>query len=193
MLAVVIIAATAGLIYWKVSSSRVYVENSTITAPLIDLSPDTAGTLQAVYVNEGDTIAANTPVAEVGTSLIFSKVGGVVVTVRNDIGKLVNAGDPVITMIDPTQLRVVGQVQENKGLSQIAVGDPVQFTVDAFGSQTFDGVVDEISPTSEASDIVFSISDQREEQNFDVKVRFDTSEYSQLKNGMSAKMWIYHQ
>ena len=96
-------------------------------------------------------------------------------------------------MIDPTQLRVVGQVQENEGLSKIQVGDPVTFTVDAFGSQTFSGVVDEVSPTSEESQIVFNISDQREEQNFDVKARFDTTAYPQLKNGMSARMWIYTQ
>jgi multidrug resistance efflux pump len=94
-------------------------------------------------------------------------------------------------MIDPTTLRIVGQIDENKGLDKIAVGQYATFTVDAFGSQKFSGVVDEISPEAQSQDVVFQISDKREEQIFDVKVRYDTTQYPQLKNGMSAKLWVY--
>ncbi len=65
------------------------------------------------------------------------------------------------------------------------------FTVDAFGGQTFTGVIDEVAPTSNQSGIVFNISNQRQVQQFDVKARFDTTAYPQLRNGMSARMWIY--
>jgi hypothetical protein len=41
------------------------------------------------------------------------------------------------------------------------------------------------------SDIVFSISDKREEKEFEVKATFDADAYPELKNGMSAKMWVY--
>jgi multidrug efflux pump subunit AcrA (membrane-fusion protein) len=85
----------------------------------------------------------------------------------------------------------VGEIDENKGLDLIKVGDPVTFTVDAFGGQKFSAVVDEISPTSNQSGIVFNISNSRETQQFDIKARFDTTTYTQLKNGMSARMWIY--
>src|SRR5262249_54386642 len=97
----------------------------------------------------------------------------------------------VVEMIDPSELRVVGKVDENKGLDRIAVGDSVSFTVDAFGGKTYSAVVDEISPTSEQSGIVFNISDKREVKQFDVKARFDTAAYPELRNGMSARMWIY--
>jgi len=43
---------------------------------------------------------------------------------------------------------------------------------------------------SREGDVVFNISDKREVKQFDVKVRFDISKYPELKNGMSAKMWI---
>ena len=46
-------------------------------------------------------------------------------------------------------------------------------------------------PTAESSDVVFTVSDQRQEQNFDVKIKFDTTLYPELKNGMSAKIWVY--
>jgi multidrug resistance efflux pump len=94
-------------------------------------------------------------------------------------------------MIDPTALRVVGTIDENKGLSAIKVGAPVSFTVDAFGNKSFTGIVDEISPTANDTSVVFSISDQRPTNRFDVKVRYDVAAHPEFKNGMSAKMWVY--
>jgi multidrug resistance efflux pump len=177
--------------YLGVESQRVYIEDSTVKAPAIALAPTTDGTLQQVYVSVGDTIAPNTVVAEVGTELIKSTIGGLIISTDTNIGSLVNSGMPVVTMIDPTQMRVDGQLEEDKGLNDVAVGDRAIFTVDAFPGKTYDGVVSEVSPTSQASDVVFQVSDQREEQNFDVYVAFDISKYPELKNGMSAKIWVY--
>ena len=94
-------------------------------------------------------------------------------------------------MIDPEQLRVTGQVEEDKGLKDIKVGQTAIFTVDAFGSKKYSGIVDQINPTADSGDIVFNISNTRQENNFDVKIRFDSNQYPELKNGMSAKLWIY--
>ncbi len=191
-IAVLIIAALAGgFIYWHIESSRVYIDTSSIVAPEIDLSPSQGGILEGVYVNEGDAVTANQTVARVGDQLIQAKVAGIIISVPDTVGAQVDPGSPVVTMIDPTQLRVVGEIDENKGLDLIKVGDPVTFTVDAFGGQKFSAVVDEISPTSNQSGIVFNISNSRETQQFDIKARFDTTTYTQLKNGMSARMWIY--
>ncbi len=178
-------------IYFILTSGQVFTDKAQIEAPLINLAPATGGVLNQIYVNPGDRIAANMPVALVGNELVKSTIAGTVVGTETNIGELVNPGQTVATMIDPGALRVVGQVDENKGLAQIAVGDRAVFTVDAFASQNFSGVVDEISPTSHASGVVFNISDQRQTQSFDVKVRYDVSAYPELKNGMSARLWIY--
>ncbi len=191
---VIVVGGGIGALAYILSSSKtVYIENATITAPIVDLSPSAAGTLNAVYVSAGDTIAPNTVVATVGTELIKTTSGGLVITANNNIGKTMSPSDTVVEMIDPTQLRVVGQVQEDKGLADIQVGQRAEFTVDAFGGQKFQGVVDQVAPSAQSSDVVFNVSNQREEQNFDVKVRFDTSALPQLKNGMSAKLWVYKQ
>lgn len=192
---VVIGGAGAGL-YYYVNTKTVYIDLSQITAPLINLSPVNSGVLEAVYVNVGDNVAVNTPVARVGNEIVKAKVAGEIVSVDTNIGEYVNAitgQGTVATMIDPTQLRVVGNLDENKGLSEVKVGDLATFTVDAFGSQVFKGVVDEVSPTSNQSDVVFNISDQRPTNQFAIKVRFDPAQYPQLKNGMSAKIWVYKQ
>jgi multidrug resistance efflux pump len=186
-----VLVICGGLLYWQSSSTRVGIDTSLIQAPLINLSPTGAGQLEETYVNEGDMVAANTPVAKVGDEIIKTKIAGEIVTVENNVGKNVNPGEAVATMIDPSQLRVVGTIDENKGLSKIHVGQLVSFTVDAFGSKTYYGVVDEVSPTSHQTDVVFNISGSRPTQQFDIKARFDQQAYSEIKNGMSAKMTVF--
>ena len=88
-------------------------------------------------------------------------------------------------------MRIVGRLEEDKGLKDVKVGQRVVFEVDAFGTKQYEGIIDEVSPTSRASDVVFNISDQRQENEFNVKARFNLSQDPELKNGMSAKMWIY--
>lgn len=197
MLAAFIVLVIGGGIgatmYLLATSKTVYIEKSQITAPLAPLSSSVGGTLKAVFVSEGDVVPPNTVVAQVDTELIKSTAGGLVVTVNNNIGKHVDPNSPVVVTIDPKELRVVGQVQEDKGLTSIHVGDPVSFTVDAFGGKKFVGVVDTVSPISASQDVVFSVSDKREEKDFAIKANYDVSLHPELKNGMSAKMWVYKQ
>jgi multidrug resistance efflux pump len=190
-IAVIIILAIGGLITWKIISARVYVEDANVSAPIISLYPSANGTLQEVYVNVGDLINAYSPVARVGNELIKSKSAGKILSINTNIGASYTPVQTIATMINPGDLRIVGQVQEDKGLSEIKIGQSAIFTVDAFGSKQFQGIVDEISPTSNSGDIVFNISDTRQENKFNVKVRFNTAQYPELKNGMSAKLWIY--
>lgn len=180
-----------GIVYWRTATTQVSIPDSLITAPQIDLSPTVPGVLREMYVNEGDYVPANAVVAEVGNELVKAQVSGLVIAVNNQIGTTFNPGQAVVSMIDPTQLRVVGQLDENKGLDRIVVGQAVHFTVDAFGSKVYQGVVDEVSPTSQASGVVFNISDERQTQIFDVKVRFDPTLYPELKNGMSARITVF--
>ncbi len=179
--------------YWYVSSRTVYIDQSVISGTLINLSPQNADILNQIFVKVGDTVVEDQPVARVGDEVVEAKTAGIVTAVSDDVGQLVSpaAGSYVVQMIDPSDLRVVGHLDENKGLSKIAVGDPATFTVDAFGSKSYQGVVDEISETSRASDVVFNVSDERPTNEFDVKVRFDPEKYPELKNGMSAKIWVY--
>ena len=187
---VVVFAALALFFVVRSNLSTVKIDDSTITAPVINLAATTAGTLNATYVQEGDQVLANTPLARVGTEVITSQVAGTITNIQTDIGTGYQPGQTVVSMIQPSDLRVVGQIAENKGLSKLSVGQTAVFTVDAFGSKKYYGVIDSIAPTANTSDVVFNISDQREEQNFDVKVRYDVTAYPELKNGMSAKLVI---
>ena len=185
------IAIIGGGAYWYVSSKSVFIEKSTIVAPIIQLAPVTPGKLQEIYVSENDNVLENTPIARVGNEILKAKTSGIILMVNNNIGALFDSAHPVVTMLHSDELRVIGQIEEDKGLSDIHVGQRAIFTVDAFGSKQFGGIVDEVSPTSRESDVVFNISDKRQVKEFNVKIRFDVAQYPEIKNGMSAKLWIY--
>jgi multidrug resistance efflux pump len=184
-------AAIGGWIYLQIANSRVYIEKSEINAPIILLKPNSTGILSRVFVSEADFVTKNMIVAMVGNNSIKATTNGIVLSIKNAPGQLVTTSDTVVSMIDPNELRLVGHLEEDKGLKEIKPGQNVVFTADAFDSKKYTGVVDLISVTSRQSDIVFSISDKRQEQVFDVKVKYDVDAYPELKNGMSAKMWVY--
>jgi multidrug resistance efflux pump len=190
---ILFIAIVGGGAYLYVSSKTVYIDQSVISGYLINLAPQSADVLNQIFVNVGDPVFQNETVAQVGNELVKAKTNGVIVAVNQNIGQIVNpqSGGYAAQMIDPSSLRVVGHIDENKGLSKIKVGDPATFTVDAFGSKVYKGVVDEVSETSRASDVVFNVSTERPTNEFDVKVRFDPTQYPELKNGMSARIWVY--
>lgn len=189
---IILIGATlGGFLYWKANSPFVYIEMSQISAPVINIGPEAQGVLTAVYVKPGDTVTPNESVAQVGSEILSAKVAGRVITTQNTPGQVFAPGTPVVSMIVPSELRVVGKLDEDKGLSRIKVGDPVYFTVDSFGGTQFTGVVDEISPTSDQSSVVFSISDKRPVRQFDVKIRYDVATHPEFRNGMSAKIYVY--
>ena len=192
--ALVIFGAIFGVAYWYVSGKTVYIDQSVVQAPTINLSPKNSGVLQAVFVKEGDMVTANEPVARVGDEVVEAQTAGKIISVDQNVGEFENAmtGQAnVASMIDPTQLRVVGHLDENKGLANIQVGDTASFIVDAFGGKQYQGVVDEVAPASAQGSIVFDISSQRPTNQFNIYVRFDPTKYPELKNGMSARIWIY--
>ena len=189
--ALLVVGVIAAIVYIKVSESRVYDEDAQIQAPETKLAPEKPGVLREIYVREGDIVPKNFVVAKVGDELVKAKENGLVILAEKEIGKIASSSDPVATMVNPDELRVVARVEENKGLTRINVGQRVVFTVDAFGSKEYQGVVDEIGSSSKESSLAFDISSQRPTKEFNVKVRFNTGQYPELKNGMSANVWIY--
>ena len=185
------LALILGGFYLYLASSRINIENCFVEAPIVALSPKNGGTLEKIYVNEGDTVQENQVVAEVGQELVKTTDAGIIVKADNSIGNFFAPGSPVVSMIKPTDLEVVAQVDEDKGLTDIQVGQAAFFTVDAYGAKQYQGIVDEVAPSSRQSDVVFNISSQRQVKQFNVKIRFDSSRYPELKNGMSAKAWIF--
>jgi len=192
LILIIVFGILIGLVvYLANSQGKIYVEKSEVSAPLITLSAPSPGIIDKIFVREGDTVPAETIVAQVAGNPIKTKVSGSIIFVQNTPGQSASQATPIVQMIDPNELRIIGHIEEDKGLSEIKPGQRVLFTVDAFGNKKYEGVVESISPASRQSDIVFSISDKRQEKEFDIKVKYPIYSYSELRQGMSAKMWIY--
>ncbi|MEI7709453.1 MAG: efflux RND transporter periplasmic adaptor subunit [bacterium] len=188
---VLIFSLLAVFLFWQNEKNTVFIENSDLEAPIVNLSPTVPGTLNALYVKEGDRVLANTQVALVGSQIIYTKDAGVVAFAPVVLGSYFAPGQVVVSVVNQDEMKVVGQIEETKGLSSLKVGQPVTFTVDAFPGKNYYGVVDQVSPVSNDNGILFSISDKRPIKKFDVKVSFNVSTYPELKSGMSAKMTVY--
>lgn len=189
-LVIVAVGALIGYGYLAASAGTVYTEDATIQAPLVPVLPAAPGPLDRVFIAQGDPVRKGAIVAYVNGAPVVSPATGRVVSVVDTVGSTVGPTDPVAQIIDPEQMRVVAQVKETKGLSRLAVGDPVTFTVDAFGDRRFNGTVSEIAQTAASTSQVFSISTTRPTQIYDVKIAFDAYANPEILNGMSAKVWI---
>jgi len=188
---IIIILAVSGVLFYKSISSYISIEDGTVSAPIISITPETSGILDEVYVKVGDKVTTGQSLARVGSEILTSKVTGIIIYTNNTPGQFFTYASPVIKMIDTNELRVIGTIKEDAGLTKISIGDPAKFTLDAFGNKEFTGIVEEISETSKDTSVVFSISDKREVKEFTIKIKYDTVLHPEFKNNMSAKIKIY--
>ena len=189
--AVIIFGLLFVFLFWQSNKDTVLLENSSLVAPIVNLSATTPGILNMVYVKEGDTVLANSQVAMVGSQIIYTKNNGIVSSAPDVLGAYFSPGQTVISIVDNQDMKVVGSVDETKGLKDIQIGQRATFTVDTFSGKTYEGIVDQISPISNDNNVIFSISDKRPIKKFDVKARFTIANYPELKSGMSAKITVY--
>ncbi len=192
IIVVVLIILVVGLyVFYQNFVGRVKIDNSIISAPVINISPTTPGKISELDVTEGHMVKTGDLLAIVGSQAIRAQTDGLVISSNNEVGGMTSATTPLMQMIKTDDLRVAGTLDENKGLNNIKIGQVVSFTVDALPGKTFWGYVDEIGPTAKTTQAAFSISSERPTQQFEVYARFNSSTYPLIKNGMSAKMVVY--
>lgn len=192
----IILASVAALVILSVififhTANRVQIDDSLVTGPVTTVSPLTSGKLQEIDVYEGENIKKGDIIGVINGQNYASDVDGIVLMANNQIGSLVGPQNPLAQIIDSSQMRIAGTIDENKGLKDVKVGQVVSFTIDALPGQTFWGYVDEISPSAKSTQVAFSISSERPTQQFVVYAKFDRNLYPAIKNGMSAKMTVY--
>ena len=186
-----VLSSVGGFWYWYQAQKYVYTDKASLSASVINLaSHRMSGILKNVMVRDGDIVMMHQPVARVGDEIIITETDGVILKANRDIGAAYQLGQTVVTMVDPREMRVVARVGEDKGLKDVYVGQQARFTVDAYGSEEFEGIVESVSQTSREGDVVFNISDKREEKEFEVKIAYDLNQNPPFQNGMSAKVWI---
>ena len=116
----VVVGGVGGGLYYYVSSKTVYIDLSQIQAPLINLSPANSGVLAGGVCETwryGGGETSRSRVWEI--EIVEAQTAGEIVSDEQQYRPVYEHDDragTVATMIDPTQLRVVGNLDENKGL-----------------------------------------------------------------------------
>src|SRR3989339_150539 len=187
---VVPLLLTIGGVWWWSGHTLLAIEKAQLIAPVSSINARAGGTLDKLYVQNGDIVSSNAPLSLVGNELLKAEEGGMVVSIREDEGGMVKPGETVAKLVQPSAFRIVARLEENKGLEDVRVGQPAFFTLDTYGGTKFYGVVDEIRPISNEGSIAFSISEKRETKIFDVFIRFDLAQIPEPRQGLSAKVWI---
>lgn len=188
---VVVFGLLGGFMYLLSIRNVVEIENSVIDAPISNVSPTTPGILNAIYVKDGDIVEVNNPIALVGSENIFAKEAGIITNAPKVVGSYYAPNQKIASIIANKKMRIIGSIEETKGLAKIKKGQKVKFTVDAFDGKKYEAVVDGVSEASADTGIIFSISDKRPVKKFNVYMNFDISKYPELKTGMSAKTFVY--
>ncbi len=186
-----VLIIVSSVLFYKYISSHINIDNAVVSSPVISISPESTGILEEIYVRVGDNVTAGQTIGRIGAQILSTKVAGTIIEVTNTPGQVFSPSQSVVKMIDPREFRIIGTIKENDGLSDVKIGNPVSFTVDAFGSKTYTGIVESITPTSKQSGVAFSISDKREIKEFEINVKYDITINREFKNGMSARMKIY--
>jgi len=167
LLSLLVVALIAGGFfgyrYLQDQAMHVSTENALITGALIQVGSLNAGQVSSVAVDIGDRVTKGQVVAVVALPVslgatgagtqkmgfmstddqqvsVRSPIDGVVAARSSNPGDTVAAGQPLLTVIDPTQFWVQAQIEETK-IARLNPGQPVAVTVDTLGKQVQGRVV----------------------------------------------------
>jgi multidrug resistance efflux pump len=116
-------------------------------------------------------------------TVVLAPAAGLVQTLDLRPGDLVNASQPVATLLEPSQLWIRVYVPETE-LAKVRRDASAQIFVDGFPGRAFPAKVAEISPKAEYTPRNVQTLDQRTDQVFGVKLVPETA--PELKPGMAA-------
>jgi len=99
----------------------------------------------------------NLPDTSVEQSLIRSPIDGVVVAKQGTLREMATTGQPIFTLADPAKFCITANAEETN-VEKVKVGQPVDITIDQFGSQKFSGKVKSIGEVANSALSIFSTS-----------------------------------
>lgn len=172
---VVIVAAVVGFNLWREGQLYVSTDNAQLSGQPVQVGAMNAGRVDVITPNIGDTVHKGDVIAQVALPSqvgmgqngqpkmgflgagdthvdVQAPVDGIVIAEPVAIGATVAAGQPIVSIVDPSQLWVNANIEETN-IAKVRVGQPVIVHVDALGSDVV-GKVEAVTPATAG---VFSI------------------------------------
>lgn len=126
---------------------------------------------------------------------VHSPVPGQVAERIAQIGEVVSAGQPLLSVVDPSDIWVTAKVKETRMFS-VKVGQPVDIDIDTYSGHRFHGHVARILPISAAAVSLLPPENAsgtfvKVIQRIPVRIRIDDPGTFSLRPGMSAEVRIH--
>jgi multidrug resistance efflux pump len=202
---IVVAAIIGGALYWQHASQFVTTDNAQVDGDKIDINAPDTGTIVDWEISQGSTVTKNQLVGRIkiqGTGPqrpIRSPGDGTVATNNVVNGTYVTAGSgqPLATAYDLSSIYITARVDETD-ISDVHVGAPVEFSVDAFPGVTMTGVVQEVQGSSAGTFSLFPQSNstgnfQKVTQVIPVKITPLGTGGATLAPGMNVEVHIRKQ
>lgn len=173
LLVILVVAGVLGYRYWYDSTYFISTDNASVTGDLVQVGSLNAGRIVAAKVEIGRTVQAGQEIAVVampqeiaGASQgvgpkvsvtgntdslvsVYAPLTGIVAARMGYVGGTVAAGQPIYSLVDPSQVWVKANVEESMAW-RVANGQLVDIHVDAL-NRNFSGHVEAITPASAAT------------------------------------------
>jgi multidrug resistance efflux pump len=169
--AAVVLLVGGGFFAWRLYESSRYVatDNARVSAALIPVTTLAAGELVSLDVDLGSLVTQGQQVAQVSQPRaadsstgqgykaspqnpvrVEAPVSGYVAAVWAYPGTIISAGQPIVTLADPSRVWVTANVNENDAVL-IRPGQSVEVTVDSLGGRRLQGKVEGMAAATAGS------------------------------------------
>jgi multidrug resistance efflux pump len=206
ILAIVVLAALiGGALYWQNAAKYVTTDNAQVDGDKIDINAPDTGTIVDWEISQGSTVTRNQLVGRIkiqgtGPQRPIRSPGDGTVAVNNVVnGTYVTAGSgqPLATAYNLSSIYITARVDETD-VSDVHVGAPVDFTVDAIPGVTMTGVVQEVQGSSAGTFSLFPQSNstgnfQKVTQVIPIKITPLGTGGATLAPGMNVEVHIHKQ
>jgi multidrug resistance efflux pump len=172
---IVVVAAVVGFNTWREGQLYVSTDNAQLSGQPVQVGAMNAGRVATIMptigaaVHRGDVVAQVSLPSQVGVAQagqpkmdflgpgdthvdVVAPIDGVVIAEPVAVGSIVQAGQGIVSIVDPSQLYVNANIEETN-IARVRVGQPVTVHVDAL-NEDIPGKVEVVTPATAG---VFSI------------------------------------
>jgi multidrug resistance efflux pump len=166
---ILVVAGWFGFNAWRESMLYVSTDNAQLSGQPVQVGAMNAGKVDAIMpgigaaVHQGDVIAQVALPSQIGVAQggqakmgflgagdnrvdVTAPVDGIVIAVPVAVGATVAAGQPIVSIVDPSALYVNANIEETN-IARVHVGQPVTVHVDALGAD-IPGKVEAVTPAT---------------------------------------------
>lgn len=166
---IVVIVGVYAFNAWRESSLYVSTDNAQLSGQPVQVGAMNAGRVDAIMpgigaaVRKGDVIAQVALPSQVGVGQngqpkmdflgsgdthvdVHAPFDGIVIAEPVAVGAIVSPGQPIVSIVDPSQLWVTANIEETN-IGRVKIGQPVTVHVDALGNDV-PGKVEAVTPAT---------------------------------------------